>query len=715
MAQAARLNQMPAQPLNSFLASARGGAALLLLLLWSPASTAQVPSLRWHWSNPLPHGGNAVDMAYSPQWLLAVQVAERGQIFTSDNLDLWLPRDSGVTNSLRAVAFFGSRIVITGENGCVLYSDDRESFAMGHLSTGLTSDWLEAVAASPALLVAAGDNGALYTSGDGLAWARQTTPISTWLRGAAYGAGVFAVVGENGFAATSPNGTNWTTRATGVTNDLNRVRYAGGRFVAVGAAGCCLYSTDGGATWHPDPSGATQDLENTALGGTDWLVVGSHEVRLKTGGLWQNQLGVPASPPDGVYYAAVGQPGYYLIAGQTGLLAEGYQTNGASLHWLAGSDSVRPWLWDLMYVAGSYFYVAVGDYGAVMTSDNGADWNLEVLPLAATNTTFMGVGGTTNLLVAAGNKGAIYYSPAYTAVLTNTGSGVVTQVVNSLGTVWRASPSPTTNDLQGVAVLSNSLYIVTGDRGVIYTSVTGTNNWTRRYALTADLLSSVTEWPGGLVATGDDGAIVTSPNGVTWTVRAAGLTTNWLYRVRYLGGSLVAVGQNGTILTSTNGSNWTVRVSGSSRWLTDVTWASNVWFAVGYSGTVLASTNLAHWTSLGTLTRKHLYSIATDSNQLVAAGVEGVILRSRVAPDLTPIAILDFDRAASSNALFNIYLFGGKLDQRFTLDRLADLGATNWTPGPLLEFYNSSGTLYFLETFGTNSPPREFYRALLKP
>ena len=59
--------------------------------------------LRWRWSNPRPHGNNIVDMAYSPTLGLGVQVAERGQLYTSDNLSTWLSRDSGVTNALRAV------------------------------------------------------------------------------------------------------------------------------------------------------------------------------------------------------------------------------------------------------------------------------------------------------------------------------------------------------------------------------------------------------------------------------------------------------------------------------------------------------------------------------------------------------------------------------------------------------------------------------------
>ena len=49
--------------------------------------------LRWRWSNPRPHGNNIVDMAYSPALGLGVQVAERGQVYTSDDLSSWLPRE----------------------------------------------------------------------------------------------------------------------------------------------------------------------------------------------------------------------------------------------------------------------------------------------------------------------------------------------------------------------------------------------------------------------------------------------------------------------------------------------------------------------------------------------------------------------------------------------------------------------------------------------
>src|SRR6266516_4040701 len=66
-----------------------------LLLVCGPECGGVDYPLRWRWSNPKPHGGNVVDMTVSPALGLAIQVAELGQIFSSSDLDFWIPRDSG--------------------------------------------------------------------------------------------------------------------------------------------------------------------------------------------------------------------------------------------------------------------------------------------------------------------------------------------------------------------------------------------------------------------------------------------------------------------------------------------------------------------------------------------------------------------------------------------------------------------------------------------
>jgi hypothetical protein len=219
------------------------------------------------------------------------------------------------------------------------------------------------------------------------------------------------------------------------------------------------------------------------------------------------------------------------------------------------------------------------------------------------------------------------------------------------------------------------------------------------------------------VATGDDGAIVTSTDGVAWNL-VPPPTTNWLYRVRYLDGKLIAVGQNGTILTSVNGTTWTKQTSGTTKWLNDVAFVDHTWFVVGNSGTVLTSSNTVAWSNASTITRKNLYAAATDSRQLVTVGIEGVILRHQVVPNTNAVRILSFDHVSTNSPLVktmqNVFLFGGKTDQQFTLDYRANFETNGWVTGPQLEFFDGSGTLFYLETFlTTNPPPREFYRATL--
>jgi hypothetical protein len=424
--------------------------------------------------------------------------------------------------------------------------------------------------------------------------------------------------------------------------------------------------------------------------------------------VWSDQRSLAAYPaPNWTFYNALWQGSLYFISGRSGMMAEGFQTNSSSPYiWINRSQSIRNWLWELQRLPD--FYVTVGFLGTVMTSLNGIDWDLELVPNSVTNSTLLGVGGTTNLLLAVGERGSLILSPntITNVVLTNSNGTLTTNQASTLGIVWHGvQPRPTTNDLQGIAVIDDA-FILTGDSGTVLTSPDGTN-WTSRSTPTRAFLSGVAAFPGGAVAVGARGAIITSSDGIEWSPRASG-TTNWLYRVRYLGGRLVAVGQNGTILTSADGSSWAPRASGTTRWLNDVTLIDDTYFVVGTQGAVLASTNAIAWTNIGTITEKSLYGVAHDGRgQLVVAGVEGAIIRSQVVPDLTPVEFVDFSRATNHN----LFLMSGKPDQRFRIEH--SFAFTNWSRGQVFEFLDSSGTLLFLEDTGTNAPPREFYRAPL--
>ena len=642
------------------------------------AVAVSIPPL-WRWSNPTPHGANIVDQAANAA--LTVQVGERGQIFLSDDWETWTPRDSYTTAALRGVTFFNGRLVITGEAGTIMFADDLWNFY--GLTLG-TADWLESVAASTNLVVAVGDNAAIYTSTNAVNWQRITPAFANWLRSVACNGSTFVAVGESGLIASSQNGNMWQVRTSGTTTHLNRVAWLGDHFLVVGDGGKALSSTNGNQ-WTPVSLGATNYLFALAGVTNSHLAAGDLEVRLaEEGGAWSNQLAAALTPPPAwTYYSALWNSGYYLLAGRSGLAVEGSKTNSAEpVKWQPLSESVRSWLWSVARTPSHY--VAVGDYGTILSSPNGVDWDLELVPFTATNAVLLGVGGSSNLLLAVGTQGTVLW-----------GTNVF---------LWNElSPKPTTNDLQGVCH-DGTQFILAGGNGTILTSPNGTN-WTRQTTPTSAFLMSVAAFPGGLVAVGQAGVILTSTNhGVSWTPRVSG-TTNWLSQARWLNDRLVAVGQNGCLLTSKDGVQWRTNASGSTAWLNAADFIEDTWFVVGNQGTVLGSPDATNWFNFGTLTKKSLYGVTTHNGQLVTVGSEGAILRSQLVPDPTPIQIASFKRKSG----MNVFLFTGATDQQFRLQSSTNL--TAWTDGALLEFLDGSGTLLFVEDTGTNAPPAQFYRA----
>ena len=132
------------------------------------------------------------------------------------------------------------------------------------------------------------------------------------------------------------------------------------------------------------------------------------------------------------------------------------------------------------------------------------------------------------------------------------------------------------------------------------------------------------------------------------------------------------------------------------------------WFVVGTGGAVLTSTNLTNWANIGTLTRKSLFGAATSGGQLLSVGVEGIILRSQVVPDLTPIQFVQYAHTAEHN----VFLFGGKPDQKFLFERSP--GLSFWLPSLELEFTDGTGTILFIDEV-VPGLFQEFYRGVLLP
>lgn len=674
----------------------------------------------WTWAHPEPHGNNTVDLLFREGVYL--QITDHGGVYTSTNRVDWIRQDTGTLRDLRGAAFLGARLLITGESGTALWSDDERTFQPATISPA-TTDWLEGVATGPDLGVAVGDNGAVYVTTNGAAWERVLNfPFSEWLTGVAYGAGAFVAVGESGLIARSTTGRDWTRQESGTTRDLERVVYGDGAFLVVGAGGTALTSPDG-ITWGADvATGQTNAILAAVAIPGERLAVGESAFLLrKPPGAWEDQF-LPAisplPPPDWVFAAALWDGERYLVSGRAGVSVESFRTNTVGLSdrtfWLRTDETPRTWLWDTHRAGGTY--LAVGDQGTLLTSATGTRWTAESSGVP-TNMVLYGIGSSPELAVVVGAQGTILTSVTRFAddVLTHRieVEGVahtleVTNRVPLLGIDWEpVTPRPTTNTLQGIG-WGNGLFVAVGAQGTVLSS-RDARTWTTGSIGGSAFLSSVTPYAGGWIASGSLGSLYTSPDAITWSRQDLGIT-DWIYRVRNLGGSLVAVGQNGMILLSTNALSWVRCPSGTEAWMTDVAQIGDEYVACGTQGVLLRSRNLKEWEQVPMITGKALYGMATEGPQAVVAGAEGAILRALVAPELFPVNISVFWHAHRvAEAAADLFVFAGRPGQKFLLESSTNL--LDWAVAGGLEI-GGAGT----RSFGVpSSLGPKFYRTTAQP
>ncbi|PWU22154.1 MAG: hypothetical protein C5B50_00075, partial [Verrucomicrobia bacterium] len=228
--------------------------------------------------------------------------------------------------------------------------------------------------------------------------------------GVVYGGGQFVDVGAAGDVWTAPDGANWNSGEVITSLDLRSVAYGNGRYVAVGSGGTVLTSADGISwTGTPLPAGSTPDLYAITYAGGLFVAVGAFAV------------------PDG-YSGAV-------------------FTSSDGLTWVDRSPAVASGtLRGIAYQAGTY--LAVGDFGQIITSPDATHWNWQN---SGTANTLYAVTAGDDWFVAVGANGTI--------------------LTSSAGLVWSSSASGTSQQLYGVA-FGNSGFVAVGNNQTILQSAT---------------------------------------------------------------------------------------------------------------------------------------------------------------------------------------------------------------------------------------------------
>ena len=223
------------------------------------------------------------------------------------------------------------------------------------------------------MYVAAGANGAMYTSSDATSWTPINYAVSKSLYGVVYN-GAYMAVGESGTMLYSTDAVTWAPETTGTTNNLYAIASNNlNLIVAVGAGGTIIYSGDGKTWYKAINSATTSDLQHVVYGtnGT-WVAVGNGGTIVKSidGTNWQTVTSGTAADLKGVSF------GY----SDATLLTTTFVAVGAAGTVLASTDGTTwtgqalPTSNTLNAVSYGLQFAAIGDKGVIYTSTNGATW-----------------------------------------------------------------------------------------------------------------------------------------------------------------------------------------------------------------------------------------------------------------------------------------------------------------------------------------------------
>lgn len=234
------------------------------------------------------------------------------------------------------------------------------------------------------VFVAAGSNGGLFSSADGMNWTPQTvinwttttTPLPN-LNAASYYGENYLVVGAGGVILTSPDTITWTqqTNVPLATPELFAVsNYGAGGYVATGASGTIIYSVDG-INWAGAASNTTNPLYGVTYGNGMYMAVGA------SGTLLSSLNGITWSTPSSISTNTLKGIAYGPVIGSTGtgtFVAVG--ANGTVVTSLDGGTSwtlpISPFSPTTVINAVTYGrqFIAVADDGSIFASIDGLNW-----------------------------------------------------------------------------------------------------------------------------------------------------------------------------------------------------------------------------------------------------------------------------------------------------------------------------------------------------
>jgi len=595
-------------------------AALLSLLLLFPVS--QYAQKGWYWQNPKPDGNSLNGIALCSD-TCAVAVGYMGLILRStDNGETWSKAESGTASTLRGVSMAqnGTGWAV-GVPGSVLKTTDN----------GLT--WVKQPTGNPysydAVYTRDGINciiggypGIVYTSDDGgINWTTRPTNSAKSIR-CLYsdGKGLIYTGHDNGIIQRSPdNGATWVTLPSPLTTTINDIKFIDSLGIAVSTGGKILRTVDRGATWTLISTPNSYELNTISI--TD-----------------RNKVTI------------MGIAGYILNS-----------TNGGTSFTPTYSDIFDHPI-NAVVLKPNSFYLAVGDYGTIVKSDNRVDWVLKTngfigmiddIRFIDTLRGFIagdyhGILKTTDGGETWNVKNYSIFHPEYRCLFfVNSTTGYAATNANLYRTtdsgenwtlVLSANTVPVLNgNVQRIFFLNPKMGWIVTDRGSTYKTADFGNTWTLHPSGVTKNLTDVvfkdtvkgfvTGWSGTFLKTIDGGS--------SWTQINFPVTQNITSLHAFNLDSIIVSAFNGNVYkTADGGLNWdriTMPPSIRNQYFRTIRFMNDsIGWLVGDQGALLKTKNGGNtWSVLPTNVGHDLMTFSfTDENHGWAAGLGGTIIKT---------------------------------------------------------------------------------------
>lgn len=561
---------------------------------------------------------NAVHFTNQLAQLTALNEGNKAVQFTNAS---WAPHDLALTD-LTPVAMDkawvsiassadGARLVAATEDGQLFTSIDG---GQSWTPRGSLSGWPTlASSADGTQLVAGVSGGPIFTSDDaGVTWTpRDSTRAWVSVASSADGTRLLAAAFAGQLYTSTNSGSTWTPRET--SRDWASVASSsdGTNLVAAVAGGQIHTSTDAGVTWVArDSARAWASVASSANGSSLVASVtgGSLYTSSNGGETWTardsvRNWGAVASSADGIRLVAVESGGRL------------YTSSNAGLQW-APHEAARDWTGIATSSDGSTLAAVVFGGRIYGSLDAGNTWAVGYPSVSSIASSSDGMA-----LVAVARGSRIYTS-------------------TNAGTHWTSQPGAPATNWQAVASSADGVRLVAVvQNGQVYTSVDSGTNWGARAGAPSAKWQAVASSADGLklVAVVDGGNIHTSTDGGTvWTQRSPVPNQPWRAVASSADGQkLVAAIGGGSLYASTNsGVTWApLPGAAGTRWQSVACSADGrMIVAVENPGGIHASTDFgATWdlkASAPPAAAWRSIASSTNGNALVAAIAGGRIYTS---------------------------------------------------------------------------------------